>query len=102
MMEKIFSVYILRCADDSYYTGVTNDLPRRLAEHMSGNNEDSYTAARLPVELVWHEEFIYILSAIAREKQIKNWSREKKEALIEGRLYDLRWHSRKKKDKKSG
>ena len=79
-----YCVYILKCADDSYYAGVTNDLERRILEHQSGINPDSYTHSRRPVEMVFHREFKYIDQAIAFEKQIKGWSRKKKEAIIAG------------------
>lgn len=74
-------VYILKCSDGSYYTGVTNNLSRRLVEHQSGVHE-GYTSVRLPVELVFSHEISNPLEAIAAEKQIKKWSRAKKEALI--------------------
>jgi len=74
--------YILRCADDSYYTGKTqSSLERRLAEHNDGAL-GGYTASRRPVALVWHQEFANITDAIAAERRIKGWSRVKKEALI--------------------
>ncbi|MCX6169153.1 MAG: GIY-YIG nuclease family protein [Ignavibacteriales bacterium] len=74
-------VYILKCADGSYYTGVTNNLERRITEHQYGAH-DGYTSVRLPVELVFSQEISNPLDAIAAEKQIKGWSRAKKEALI--------------------
>ena len=74
-------VYILRCADGSYYVGKTNDLCTRLTEHQSGVGAD-YTAVRLPVEMVYAEEHSTIRSATDREMQLKRWSRAKKEALI--------------------
>ena len=74
-------VYILKCSDGSYYTGVTNNLERRFAEHQSGKHE-GYTSARLPIELVFSQVIVNPLEAISAEKQIKNWSRAKKEALI--------------------
>jgi len=77
-------VYILKCADKSYYTGVTNDMERRLKEHQSGQSISSYTASRLPVDLVFAERVQNPTQAIAFEKQIKGWSRRKKEALIKG------------------
>ena len=80
-------VYILRCRDCSYYTGFTIDLERRLAEHNAGTYS-GYTAARLPVELVWCEQTKNPHEAFLLERQIKGWSRRKKEALIAG-LYDL-------------
>ena len=76
-------VYILKCSDGSYYTGVTNDLSRRINEHQLGKHE-GYTSRRLPVELVYSQEIEKPLDAIKSEKQIKNWSRAKKEALING------------------
>ena len=54
---KIYYVYILKCSDDSFYTGITNNIERRINEHNSGYNEESYTYSRLPVELVYYEEF---------------------------------------------
>ena len=86
---KLSYVYILQCADDSYYTGVTSNLDKRLTEHQSAKHPESYTAQRLPVELVFYAEFTEINHAIASEKQIKDWSRAKKEALIAGRYEDL-------------
>ncbi len=77
-----YFVYILRCADNSCYTGVTNDYQVRLFEHESGLHRTCYTYKRRPVELVYVAEFSEILQAIAWEKQVKGWSRKKKEALI--------------------
>lgn len=85
-MIAYFSVYILECADGSYYVGVTNDLQRRLSEHKSGSNPKSYTAERLPVKLVYSEHFQYIDKAIKREKQLKGWTIKKKKALIENNI----------------
>ena len=84
-------VYILRCSDDSYYTGHTDDLENRIAQHQDGSIE-GYTHPRRPVELVWSAEFPTRLEALERERQIKGWRRAKKEALIQGdweRLQDL-------------
>jgi putative endonuclease len=75
-------LYILRCADGSYYTGTTRaTLEHRLAEHNSGHY-DGYTTNRLPVTLVYSQWFDRIADAIAAERQVKGWSRAKKEALI--------------------
>ena len=76
-------IYILKCSDGSYYTGSTVDLEKRLAEH---NNKifEGYTAKRLPVKLVYCCEMPSIHDAFLRERQIKGWSRKKKEALING------------------
>ena len=76
-------VYILECADRSYYTGSTTDLETRIAKHQAGFN-GGYTAARLPIKLVWSAEFPEINQAIVVEWQIKAWSHKKKEALIQG------------------
>lgn len=76
-------VYILRCADNSYYVGSAtgNDLTRRMAEHEAGAYP-GYTVSRRPITLVWSEHFEKITDAISAERQIKGWSRDKKEALI--------------------
>ena len=79
---KTYFVYIIKCSDDSYYTGFTNNLVRRMIEHIEGKNKDSYTFDKRPIELVWFETFNDVLNAIAIEKQIKGWTRVKKEALI--------------------
>ncbi len=77
-----YYVYILKCSDNSYYTGITNDIERRLREHNEGIDKKSYTYRRRPVELVFFERFSNPTHAIEFEKQIKGWRREKKEALI--------------------
>jgi putative endonuclease len=78
-------VYMLRCADGSYYVGCAtgDDLWKRVSEHQTGAYP-GYTFARRPLELVWSEHFPRITDAIAAERQIKGWSRAKKEALIAG------------------
>ena len=77
-------VYMLRCADGSYYVGSARlGLDRRVSEHNNGHY-GGYTSRRRPVELVWAEHFPDIVDAIAVERQIKGWSRAKKEALIRG------------------
>lgn len=76
-------LYILKCADGSYYTGSTNNLPLRLAQHQAGEGS-AYTRGRLPVELVYAQEFSSEHEAFLRERQVKGWSRAKKEALIRG------------------
>jgi len=76
-------LYILKCADGSYYTGSTNNLSLRLAQHQAGEGGD-YTRRRLPVELVYVQEFPSEHEAFLRERQVKGWSRAKKEALIRG------------------
>jgi putative endonuclease len=81
-------MYILECADSSYYVGSTWDLERRLEEHSSGAGA-FYTSRRLPVRLVFSAEFDRIDEAYAFEKRVQNWSRRKRQALIEGRYADL-------------
>ncbi len=75
-------IYILRCSDNSLYTGWTNNLPRRLASHQSGKGS-KYTRTRLPVELVYHESFATKEEAMRREWEIKQMSKAQKEKLIE-------------------
>lgn len=89
---KLFYVYIVKCSDESYNTGIANDINRRLNEHNKGISLTSYTYRRRPVELVFCETFNDFRIAEQWEKQIKGWSRRKKEALIErnwGKLKDL-------------
>ena len=81
-------VYILRCSDGSYYVGSTLDLERRLWQHNEGLGA-SYTKRRRPVVLVWSAEYYNVAEAFAVEKQVQNWSRAKRQALIDGRLDDL-------------
>jgi len=80
-------MYILECVDGSYYVGSTKDIDRRLAQHQDGFGT-KYTAHRLPVKLIYAEEFERVEDAFQREKQVQNWSRAKREALINGD-YDL-------------
>jgi putative endonuclease len=84
-------LYILRCADGSYYTGTYRgeDIETRVSEHNLGHYADAWTASRRPVALVFSEEFASITDAIAAERRVKGWSRAKKEAMIEGRWTDL-------------
>jgi putative endonuclease len=82
-MATEMTVYMLRCADGSYYVGSTKKpVEARLWEHNNLPEEKSYTGSRRPVELVFSEAYDRITDAIARERQIKGWSRRKKEALI--------------------
>ncbi|HMP98458.1 MAG TPA: GIY-YIG nuclease family protein [Cyclobacteriaceae bacterium] len=82
-------MYILECADGSFYTGSTNNLDLRLAQHQKGEGAN-HTKNRLPVKLVYYEEFARIDLAFKREKQIQGWSRKKKEALIKGMPEELK------------
>jgi putative endonuclease len=86
-MTKGFT-YILECKDGTYYTGSTKDLTLRLEEHQAGCGAN-YTKARLPVKLIYFEEFDRIDEAFYREKQIQRWSHKKKKALIEGDMDKL-------------
>jgi putative endonuclease len=83
-----YYVYILECADGSYYTGITINLDIRLTQHQNGNRKDSYTYSRRPVELKFYQEFNDVLQAIYFEKKLKGWTRAKKMALI-NEDYDL-------------
>ncbi|CAL2074891.1 conserved hypothetical protein [Tenacibaculum dicentrarchi] len=86
---KIYYVYILKCSDNSYYTGVTSNLQERLIEHKNGKHKNSYTFKRRPLNLVFYSEFTNIELAIEKEKQLKKWSKVKKEALINDKLEKL-------------
>ena len=91
-------MYILKCADGSYYVGSTKHLDLRIAQHQSGLGS-RYTSGRLPVELVYGEEYDRVSHAYAREKQVQNWSRAKREALIQGNLEALPPLAKKKFEK---
>ncbi len=79
-----YYVYILKCSDNSYYTGITNNIKRRFEEHNNGKNRKNYTFKRRPLELEFYQEFNDVLQAIYFEKKIKGWTRSKKRALISG------------------
>ncbi len=81
-------LYILLCSNGQYYTGSTNDLEKRLAQHQNGEGAN-FTKKHLPVKLVYFEEFQRIDEAFYREKQVQGWNRKKKEALITGELDKL-------------
>ena len=87
---KRYYVYILKCSDNSYYTGITNNIDRRLNEHNFGLNKDCYTFNKRPLDLVFWTEFNDVNQAIAFEKQVKGWSRKKKEAIINDKWEDLK------------
>jgi len=83
-------VYIVKCSDGSYYTGVAHEsLERRIGAHNAGTY-GGYTSTRRPVRLVFSQDFDRVTDAIAAERQIKRWSRAKKEALIRGDFDALR------------
>ena len=79
-----FYVYLLKCSDGSYYTGHTDNLEQRIHQHHQGAFLQCYTFKRRPLELVYSAEFASRYEALSRERQIKGWSRAKKEALIAG------------------
>ena len=93
---KTMYVYILKCFDETFYTGVTNNLERRLKQHDAGINKEAYTHSRRPVHLVFHQLFSDPLKAIHFEKRLKKWSRKKKEAIINGEWDSLPELSKKK------
>lgn len=92
-------MYILKCADGSYYVGSTKNLKLRLAQHQEGVGA-KYTSRRLPVELVYSEEYERVADAFNREKQVQNWGRAKREALINGETELLPALAKKKFQKK--
>ena len=81
-MAKVYYVYIVKCSDNSYYIGLTNNIQDRIWQHNFGHASKSYTFYRRPVILVFCEAFLDINQAIAFEKQIKGWTVKKKEVLI--------------------
>jgi len=89
----MFWTYILRCKDGSYYTGHTDDLETRIAQHQSGAFP-GHTRSRRPLTLVWSEQFQTRLEALEAERRIKGWTRAKKEALIAGNWDRLKLLSR--------
>ena len=95
MKHDIF-VYMLRCADGSYYVGSYRgaDLGWRIGEHNAGKFPTAYTFKRRPVELVWCEIFTNAADAVAFERRLKGWSRAKKEALIRDDEAALKAYSR--------
>jgi putative endonuclease len=90
-------VYILRCSDRSYYVGSTRNLEHRVWQHSTGAGS-RYTSTRLPIELVFAQEYDNVGDAYAREKQIQGWSRAKREALMAGEFDELPRLSRKRFD----
>ncbi len=88
-----YYVYILLCADGSYYIGVTNNVDLRVQQHKDGTDPGCYTFKRRPLELAYAEWYHDIRQAIGREKQLKRWTRAKKEALIRGDFKALKEHA---------
>ena len=100
MVEGAF-LYIVRCADGSYYIGVTRaKLELRIAQHNSGGL-GGYTSTRRPVVLVYSQWFDRITDAIENERKLKKWTRAKKEAFIRGNLVALRHLSARKSPHRS-
>jgi predicted GIY-YIG superfamily endonuclease len=97
----MYFVYIVQCSDGYYYTGVTNNLERRLNEHNSGL-VDGFTSKRLPVQLVYSQSFQFIEEAIISEKKLKGWSRKKKEALIKSDFEKLKQLSKSNNNPSTG
>lgn len=96
MVDGAF-LYILRCADGSYYVGTTRkDLEERIGEHNAGVF-GGYTSTRRPVSLVFSDWFDSVVDAITAERQLKGWSRAKKEALVRGELDKLPGLARRRK-----
>ena len=82
-MDGPYYVYILRCYDGSYYVGFTNNVDARVIKHNQGHAA-TYTTIRRPVTLAYAEEHPDQLTAMRRERQLKGWSHEKRQALIHG------------------
>ncbi len=98
-----YYVYILKCADGSYYTGSAADLGKRIYEHQQGLEPSAYTFHRRPVQLVWNEEIETYNEALLHEHQIKGWSRAKKEALLRGdfqAIHEIVKNERREREKK--
>ena len=91
-----FWTYMLHCADRSFYVGHTDDIEARMAAHASGL-VPGYTRSRLPVALVWSEQFPTRLEALTMERRIKGWSRAKKLALVRGAWDEISALARSKK-----
>ena len=77
-------MYILECCDGSYYVGLTKNLELRFSRHESGKGS-RYTSGRLPIKLIYCEEYDRVSDAFHREKQVQGWTRQKREALIDGK-----------------
>lgn len=82
-------MYILECSNGTYYTGSTTDVRLRLKQHQDGEGAN-HTKKYLPVKLIYVEEYDHVSTAFYREKQVQGWSRKKKEALMQGKLKQLK------------
>jgi predicted GIY-YIG superfamily endonuclease len=89
-----YYLYMVRCRDASIYAGIAEDVAYRVWEHNAGKIDGCYTQPRRPVQLIYTEEYADRDQAFRRERQLKGWSRAKKEALVKGDLERLRWLSR--------
>ena len=87
---RSYYTYTVECRDGALYVGVTNDVERRVGEHNAGLLKAHFTFYRRPVRLVWAAQYAHVDDAIACEKQLKGWRREKKLALIRGDFAALR------------
>lgn len=94
-MQQHYYVYVLLCSDGSYYVGHTDNIENRLEQHKNKVYQ-TYTSSRLPIKLVFHQEFESRDEAFTAERKIKDWSRKKKEALINGDFDLLSQHAKKK------
>jgi len=94
-LAKMYYVYILRCADDSFYVGSAQNVDARVKAHNDGRGA-AYTFKHRPVSLVYSEDFRSEDEALTRERQLKHWSREKKEALIARNLNRLKHLSKRR------
>ena len=83
-----YFVYILECADGTYYTGYTNDLEKRVKEHNCSKRGAKYTRAKRPVRVVWSREYKYMHYAMKAEYKIKQLNRKQKELLVDGMRLD--------------
>ena len=92
---EFFYLYVLRCRDQKYYVGHTDNIDRRFAEHQAGVFK-GFTSNRLPVELVFLQNFQTRDEAFVAEHKIKNWSRAKKEALIKSNWNEVKYYAKKK------
>lgn len=104
MNNQFFYVYILKCSDGTYYTGMSTNLEQRLSDHQAGVDSRAYTYQRQPVTLVWADHFPTRVEALDAEHQIKGWSKAKKEALISGdylKIHEIVTAERRKREKKT-
>ena len=91
-------VYVLRCRDNTFYVGHTSDVDARLRSHLTGAGA-TYTASRLPLDLVYQEACQTLKEALHRERQLKGWSAQKKAALIAGDSQRLKQLSKRRRVK---